>query len=202
MVSRVGHTQARVAAMLLLTLRGTPTLYYGDELGMWDQVIPPARVQDPWEKQVPGLGLGRDPVRTPMLWDDSLNAGFTISTPWLPLHADAPVTNVSVQRQEPTSMLTLYQRLLALRRATPALAIGAYTPLAETADEVLTYLRTTAEQACLVALNFGTQAQQVTLDALARPGQVALSTHLDRAGEPVRTTLALRGGEGVIVTLA
>jgi alpha-glucosidase len=201
LVSRVGPAQARVAAMLLLTLRGTPTLYYGDELGMWDQVIPPERVQDPWEKQVPGLGLGRDPVRTPMLWDDSPNAGFTSSTPWLPLHADASAINVAAQQQEPTSMLTLYQRLLSLRRTTPALAQGAYTPLGETADEVLAYVRTTAEQTCLVALNLGTKPQQVTLHTLACRGQVLLSTHLDRVGEPVHTTLALRGAEGVMVML-
>ena len=64
--SRVGADAARAAAMLLLTLRGTPTLYYGDEIGMTDAVIPPELVQDPWEKRVPGFGLGRDPVRTPM----------------------------------------------------------------------------------------------------------------------------------------
>jgi alpha-glucosidase len=202
LVSRVGPAQARVAAMLLLTLRGTPTLYYGDELGMWDQVIPPERVQDPWEKQVPGLGLGRDPVRTPMLWDDSPNAGFSISTPWLPLHADAPVLHVAAQQQEPTSMLTLYQRLLALRRTIPALAQGTYTLLADTVDEVLAYVRAAAEQTCLVALNLGTTPQQIALHTLAGRGQVLLSTHLDRAGEPVHTTLALRGAEGVMVMLA
>jgi alpha-glucosidase len=134
-----------------------------------------------------------------MLWDDGDHAGFTIGAPWLPLHAAASGLHVAAQRQAPTSMLTFYQRLLTLRRATPALAVGAYTPLAETADEVLAYVRTAAQQACLVALNFGTQAQQITLDAVSRPGQVVLSTHLDRAGEPVRDTLALRGDEGVIV---
>jgi alpha-glucosidase len=201
LVSRVGPAQARVAAMLLLTLRGTPTLYYGDELGMWDQVIPPDCVQDPWEKQVPGLGLGRDPVRTPMLWDDSGHAGFTSGAPWLPTHAEAASLNVAAQRRDPTSMLTFYQRLLTLRRATPALSIGAYTPLADTADAVLAYVRTAGEQTCLVALNFGTRPQPIALDALTRPGQVVLSTHLDRAGESVAATLTLRGDEGVIVML-
>src|SRR5262249_37985030 len=75
--SRVGLAQARVAAMLLLTLRGTPMLYYGDEIGMRDVAIPPEQVQDPWEKNVPGLGLGRDPERTPVQWDITANAGFT-----------------------------------------------------------------------------------------------------------------------------
>src|SRR6201996_4924642 len=81
--SRVGVDQTRVAAMLLLTLRGTPTMYYGDELGMSNVAIPPDRIQDPFEKNVPGLGLGRDPCRTPMQWDDSPNAGFSSVEPWL-----------------------------------------------------------------------------------------------------------------------
>jgi len=75
--TRVGAEQARVAAVLLLTLRGTPTLYYGDEIGMRDVPIPPDRVQDPFEKNVPGLGLGRDPERTPMQWSAAPHAGFS-----------------------------------------------------------------------------------------------------------------------------
>ena len=88
--SRLGPAQARVAAMLLLTLRGTPTIYQGEEIGMTDVPIPPERVQDPWERNVPGLGLGRDPVRTPMQWDAGPNAGFARAgaEPWLPLAPD------------------------------------------------------------------------------------------------------------------
>src|SRR3954462_9027466 len=92
--TRVGRAQARVAAMLLLTLRGTPTLYYGDEIGMQDVPIAPSQVQDPFEKNVPGKGLGRDPERTPMRWDASENAGFTTGEPWLPLGDDWQVANV------------------------------------------------------------------------------------------------------------
>ena len=88
--ARLGEAQARVAAMLLLTLRGTPTIYYGDEVGMSDVAIPPDQVQDPRELREPGLGLGRDPVRTPMAWDTTRQGGFTEGTPWLPLHADWP----------------------------------------------------------------------------------------------------------------
>jgi alpha-glucosidase len=83
LASRLGPAQARVAAMLLLTLRGTPILYYGDELCMCDGIIPSECVQDPWEKRVPGLG--HDPARTPMPWDTSLNVGFITGTPWLPM---------------------------------------------------------------------------------------------------------------------
>ena len=83
--SRVGPSQARVAAMLLLTLRGTPTIYYGDEIGMHQVAIAPDRVRDPFEKNVPGIGVGRDGCRTPMQWDATANAGFSAATPWLPL---------------------------------------------------------------------------------------------------------------------
>jgi len=140
--SRVGIDQARVAAMLLLTLRGTPTLYYGDELGMFDVNIPPELIQDPFEKRVPGIGLGRDPCRTPMQWNGSAQAGFTSGRPWLPLDPDYAVVNVEAQRGDPTSMLMLYHRLIELRRSAPALTLGAYQPVAMTGD-LLAYIRQT-----------------------------------------------------------
>jgi alpha-glucosidase len=201
LASRIGLAQARVAAMLLLTLRGTPTLYYGDELGMRDVAIPPQMVQDPWEKQVPGLGLGRDPERTPMQWDSSLHAGFTTGTPWLPVATDAARVNVAAQRQDPGSLLTLYHRLIALRRTSPALAMGAYTPL-EASGEVLAYVRTGAGQRLLVVGNLGPHPQQFAASPPAIHGRVVLSTHLDRTDEVVHGTLALRGDEGVILELA
>jgi alpha-glucosidase len=138
--SRVGDAQARVAAMLLLTLRGTPTLYQGDEIGLRDVPIPPELVQDPWERNIPGLGYGRDPERTPMQWDASPNAGFTTGTPWLPVADDYACVNVDAQRDDPTSMLTLHRRLIALRRAEPALAVGSWTSV-EAEGDLLAYLR-------------------------------------------------------------
>jgi alpha-glucosidase len=200
LASRIGLAQARVAAMLLLTLRGTPTLYYGDEIGMRDVAIPPELVQDPWEKNVPGLGLGRDPERTPMQWNAGPNAGFTAGTPWLPVAADYRTVNVAVERDEPTSMLTLYRRLIELRRALSALAVGSYTPIAAHGD-LLAYVRAYAEQHCLVVLNLGSQPQQLELGHAGPRGQITLSTHLDRAGEHVRKSVALRADEGVIVTV-
>ncbi len=143
--------------MLLLTLRGTPTLYYGDELGMSDVAIPPAQVQDPRELREPGLGLGRDPVRTPMPWDGSPNAGFTTGKPWLPLNADWPTRNVARMTEEPHSILTLYRRLLAVRRAHPALSIGDIT-LLDTDGDVLAYERRHGAERLIVALNLGETA--------------------------------------------
>jgi alpha-glucosidase len=196
--SRIGAAQARVAAMLLLTLRGTPTLFYGDEIGMHDVAIPPGLVQDPWEKNVPGLGLGRDPERAPMQWHDRLHAGFTIGTPWLPVAADYPVVNVAAQRDDPRSILTLYRRLMALRRETPALSVGACAA-AEAHGDVLGYTRTYAGQQLLVMLNLGSQPQQLELHPAHSQGRITLSTHLDRAGERVGSGIDLRADEGVIV---
>src|SRR5260221_1844241 len=198
--TRVGPAQARVAAMLLLTLRGTPTLYYGDEIGMRDVPIPPHRVQDPFEKNVPGRGLGRDPERTPMQWSAAANAGFTTGAPWLPVADDFTRVNVEAQRGDSGSMLALYNRLIALRRGEPALEVGRYEPV-EAEDDVLAYVRRAreSESAFLVALNLGARAN------VLRPiggGRLVVSTHLDRDGEHVAGELRLRADEGVVVRLA
>ncbi|QDV39630.1 alpha-amylase family glycosyl hydrolase [Tautonia plasticadhaerens] len=196
--SRVGSAQARVAAMLLLTLRGTPTLYYGDELGMRDVPIPPDRVRDPWEKNTPGLGLGRDPARTPMPWDDTPGAGFTAGEPWLPLAVDARAIHVTAQRDDPSSMLGLYRRLIALRRDEPALRAGSYTP-AGSGEGWLAYLRESGGRRLLVALNLG--AAPLSVDVSVESSRVLLSTVPGRAGEAVGGRVALRGDEGVVLEL-
>ena len=196
--SRVGAAQARVAAMLLLTLRGTPTLYYGDELGMRDVEIPPELVQDPFEKNVPGRGLGRDPARTPMQWDASPHAGFCPPgvEPWLPVADDYRTYNVAAMREDPASMLNLHRLLLALRRAEPALATGSYRPVKTTGD-LLAYVRESDGRRFLVVLNLG--HSPAALQGPEVRGRLALSTHLDRDGERVNAEVRLRADEGVIV---
>ena len=196
--SRVGPAQARVAAMLLLTLRGTPTIYYGDEIGMRNVAIPSEAVQDPFERRVPGLGLGRDPVRTPMQWEATPHAGFTSGRPWLPVAPDHEHVNVAAQREDPKSMLALYTRLIALRRTERALSVGSVRMFQATTDaaaDVLTYCR---DDTLLVALNLGGRSRRVRL---ARACSIVLSTHLDRAGEPVGEMLELRPDEGLILRL-
>ncbi len=135
--SRIGQAQARVAAMLLLTLRGTPTLYYGDEIGMHQVAIAPDQVRDPFEKNVPGIGVGRDGCRTPMQWDATANAGFSASTPWLPLANDFAHENVVNLDADAQSILSLYKALIRLRKETPALMSGDYTPIAAQGDLLL-----------------------------------------------------------------
>jgi len=191
--SRVGAPQARVAAMLLLTLRGTPTLYQGDEIGMQDVPIPPEAVQDPVEWRLPGLGRGRDPERTPMQWDDSPNAGFSQVRPWLPLAADYQSVNVAAQKSDTRSMLSLYRRLIELRRASPALSVGSYHQL-YVDDTTLVFERDAGDQRRVVALNLS--ADERALPDAVGSLPVILSTHLDRAAEPATV---LRPHEGVLL---
>jgi alpha-glucosidase len=200
--SRIGVEQSRVAAMLLLTLRGTPTLYYGDEIGMRDVTIPPDRVCDPFEKNVPGLGLGRDPCRTPMQWSGAANAGFTTGAPWLPIDDDYPLVNVEAASTDPTSILTLYYRLISLRRKHAALSSGDYEPLAMTGD-LIAYIRRLGPHRFLITLNLGNDPHAVAFSsAIGRGGRLALSTYLDREDEEILSEVNLRANEGVIIELA
>ena len=194
--ARIGEAQARVAAMLLLTLRGTPTLYQGDEIGIGEVVIPPDRVRDPQEMRQPGIGLGRDRSRTPMPWDSSPFAGFSTAPPWLPLNADWPTRNVAAQAVDPGSMLALYRALLALRRAQLALSIGSLT-LIDAAPDVLAYERRSGADRLLVALNFSAEGRPLPLTAETGEAHTLAST---LARRPIDGTLA--PNEGVVLRLS
>lgn len=189
--AKLGEAQARVAAMLLLTLRGTPTLYQGDELGIGKVAIPPDRVRDPKELREPGIGLGRDSSRTPMAWNRSPHAGFSSVEPWLPLHVDWPVRNVEAESANPASILNLYRALLQLRRAEPALSIGS-VELVDFGPNVLAYCRSQDGTRLLIALNFSSERRTVTLP----PGELLLSTV-----DPYVFDGSLRADEGVILRL-
>ena len=193
--TRVGAGQERVAAMLLLTLRGTPTVYYGDELGMPDAEIAPDQVRDPAEKRQPGIGMGRDPERSPMVWDASAGAGFTTGRPWLPLVPDHAALSVATEAAEERSVLALHRRLLALRREHEALHAGAVSDVAAEGG-VLRYVRTAADGKRLqVLLNL--TGEHAT--AQAGRGRVLLTTLMDGAGGAVDGPMVLEGGEGVLL---
>jgi alpha-glucosidase len=195
--SRVGIDQARIAAMLLLTLRGTPTMYYGDELGMMNVPIPSDRVQDPFEKNVPGKDLGRDPSRTPMLWDSTPYAGFSEHSPWLPVTPEHSTVNVEFQNRESSSFLALYRALLRIRKSYPSLSVGEYARYPSPGN-VLAYLRGVGRERLLVALNFGVKASELSL-AILGGGRILQSTSMDRADEVLTDVLRLRSNEGIIV---
>jgi alpha-glucosidase len=195
--SRIGLSQARVAAVLLLTLRGTPTLYYGDELGMRDAVICPEDMRDPQGKNI---GISRDPARTPMQWSEGRYAGFSSREPWLPLGHDYQYCNVERQSREHDSMLGLYQRLIALRRKEPALSIGSYRPIV-TEGDVLAFLREAeAGSRFLIALNLGPRPGLLSLESLGS-GQVVIATEARRESERVSGRLILMGDDALVVRL-
>lgn len=194
--SRVGRPQARVAALLLLALRGTPTIYYGDEIGMLDVPVPRERIRDPFGRNVPGQE--RDPERTPMQWDAGLHAGFSAGEPWLPLAEDADAVNVANQRDDPSSMLSLYRHLLELRHATPALQTGNYVAWPAT-ERALAFERSLDGEQRLVILNLG--ASPTPYDLRGRRGMALLSTLSGAAPRLVEGTLTLEGDEGLLIRL-
>ncbi len=193
--SRVGLAQARVAALLLLTLRGTPTHYYGDEIGMRDGVIPPEQAEDPQGKNV---GLSRDPQRTPMQWSAGLSAGFSTGKPWLPVSIEHARCNVAVEREDPDSMLGLYRRLIELRRTEPALHVGSYTPVATEAD-VLSYIREQDGRRFLIVLNLGHFSHLFSREDTL--GTVVIATDRAREGESINQRVALTGDDGLVILL-
>jgi alpha-glucosidase len=200
--ARVGDAQARVSAMLLLTLRGTPTFYYGDELAIGHVEIAPGRIRDPWAIREPEVGVGRDPSRTPMQWDASTFAGFSTHEPWLPLTPDYEIRNVATMKNDETSMLSLVHRLLHYRREHAALSQGAWRLLSADGN-VLAYERYADDDRIFVVLNFSAdpQAWSVPLSIATQKieVQVALSTCCDRRGEIVGSLVALRASEGLLI---
>ncbi len=203
--ARLGDAQARVAAMLLLTLRGTPTLYQGDEIGIGEVVIPPDRVRDPQDLRQPNLGIGRDRSRTPIPWDATAYGGFSTVDPWLPLNEDWRERNIAAQAEDTDSLLTLYRRLLTLRRSCEALAIGDMT-LVGAADEVLVYQRRYAGDGLLVVLNLTHELQALTLPNHTEVIEVLASTLPPSIAKPTHWVLHQMEGllapdEGLVLRL-
>jgi alpha-glucosidase len=204
-----GENDARlkVAAALLLTLRGTPFIYYGEEIGMRDIPIRSRRdVLDPIGRRLWPFYKGRDGCRAPMQWDASPNAGFAPAgaRPWLPVHPDYPSRNVAAQRDDPRSLYHFYRRLIALRRAHPALVVGMYQPLTDGTRYLMSYLRQTRDQVVLVALNFSGRRQRLVLGGQLRHARwrLLLSTHRETL-EPLRDgLLPLAPNEAVILEMA
>jgi alpha-glucosidase len=188
----VGRRRARLAALMLLTLRGTPFIYYGEEIGMADAPVPPSRIVDV---------AGRDPERTPMQWDASPRAGFTTGDPWLPVNPETATVNVEAQRRDPGSMFSLYRKLIRERRGSAALRRGAYRSLPAPKD-VFAYVRELDGERRVVVLNFSERSVRVPLARLLGAADVArltLSTDADRRAERLGKTLQLSPDEGVLV---
>jgi alpha-glucosidase len=163
---------AKLMGAFYLTLRGTPIMYYGEELGMVNN--DPTKKEDVKDPQAQ-LGwpneIGRDGERTPMQWNDSPNAGFSSAKPWLPVPDSYKTHNVAAELKDPASILNVYRNVLRLRRAEPALVSGAYIALNEDDPNVLAYLRKDQGETILVTLNMSSTPQKIKLN-------------LDKAGYP------------------
>ncbi len=199
--TRIGAEQLRVAALLLFTLRGIPFVYYGEEIGMEDTVISPELVQDPFEKNVPGLGLGRDPERTPMQWDGTTNAGFSAHTPWLPVNDKYKEVNVDKQIKDPASLYALYKELIHLRNESEALLHGKYSSWETGVDEIFAYTRHRGHDVILVILNYSDKQQIVTLPF--RKGKLILDTHnkIEKGTDMLLYNLVVPPNNGYLVRI-
>lgn len=185
-----GQERARAACLLLLGLRSSPFLYYGEEIGMEDVDIPEDQLQDParyrWE--------GRDPERTPMQWDDSPGRGFTTGKPWLPF--GRPEINVAAQAEDAGSLLSLYRRALRLRKTEPSLHSGDYHEL-PIHDGIFAFRRhAPGARPITVYINTALEPRRLPLDEGTR---IVLSTDHARDGEPLRGALQLAPLEAVYI---
>ncbi|PIP73798.1 MAG: alpha-amylase [Candidatus Lloydbacteria bacterium CG22_combo_CG10-13_8_21_14_all_47_15] len=200
--TRLGPERIRGAAMLLLTLRGMPFIYYGDELGMEDVRIPPNKVKDPWEKGAPGMGLGRDAERTPMQWNGGANAGFSTAEPWLPVSEAYQKMNVASESDDPRSIFNLYRFLIHFRQQSEALLHGSYRSVDTNNHHVFAFMRESEDEQLFILMNFAPNEQ--TIDTGIERGSVVCNTFLDRkSGEQVDLkNFTLRPNEGCVIDIS
>jgi alpha-glucosidase len=179
------EARARVAAAMLLTLRGTPFLYQGEEIGMREVWFWKSEVLDPVGRKYWPFHLGRDGARTPMQWTASKNAGFSDAEPWLHVHKDYRKINVAYEEKDPDSLLNFYKKLIHLRKANPALQTGDYVALAGVPEEVFSYFREGEGQKILVALNFSEKPVHISTSSNSGVAKKLLS-HPDMADETIQ----------------
>jgi alpha-glucosidase len=173
---RYKEEKAKVAAMLLLTLKGTPFIYYGEEIGMRNAKIKHRDIRDPFGKKYWPFYTGRDKARTPMQWDNSIHAGFSSHKPWLPVNDDSVFRNVQYQENQADSLLNFYRELISIRKQLVSLQMGRWVPLLTGASGVLVYARIHKEERTIVVLNFTSFRKRISLPAHSF-GYVLFSTH-------------------------
>ncbi len=196
-----GDARARLLALMLLTLRGTPFIYYGEEIGMKDPKFPRHLLQDPVGLKWYPFHRGRDGARTPMQWNDGHAGGFTSGRPWLPVGPELEKRNVATQEKDSASLLNFYKKLIWLRKEQSALQEGSYRSLTGAAnpEEVFVYLRELAESKLAVALNFTTRPRPVNLAPEFTAARLLLSTDPSRGAEDTGAQLVLGPEEGVLL---
>ena len=196
---------ARAAASLLLTLRGTPFIYYGEEIGARSVPIPWEEIVDPPAKRGGRLirrlvpWWNRDQARSPMPWGGGPNGGFTTGRPWIRMAPDADTRTVASEDADPSSVLNVYRRLLWLRRRHPALQVGAYRRLPSRSDDVFAFERSTDGETIIVAVNFSATPRSLRIRTVKR-WKTLFDTHEPAQAEVVGgDELTLRPYEAVIL---
>ncbi len=189
-VTRLGVSAARTAATLLLTLPGSPFLYYGDEIGMENAAVADDNALDPITGRETYAEAGRDPERTPMQWSNGVNAGFSAVKPWLPIGEKYLQSNVLLEEDDKSSMLNLYKQLISLRRSNEAIHHGRYEPFDAPDQDIFGFQRIVDDEVILVLLNFVGESRVVDID-----GDILFSTH------PTATTGVLAPNEAQIIKL-
>ena len=198
---------ARAAAVLILTLRGTPFLYYGEEIGARDVPVPRSEIIDPPARRGGRIvrrispWWNRDQARSPMPWGGGPNGGFSVARPWLRMAPDVDRRNVAIQDHDPSSVLATYRKLLWLRRRHPALQLGSYHRLRSISPDLFAYERATSEESIIVAVNFGATSNTLRIPT-ERRWTAIFDTHHPAITDVSGDNLTLRPREGLILLAA
>ncbi|KKQ38933.1 MAG: Alpha amylase, catalytic region [Candidatus Roizmanbacteria bacterium GW2011_GWA2_37_7] len=198
-VTKLGEDAARTAALLQLTLRGIPFIYYGEELGMKNMDIPKEKMKDPMALNMKGFHFGRDPVRTPMQWDTTQYGGFSNVEPWLPIEKESAERNVASEEIDKESFLSLYKSILNLRKTRKSLTEGKYIPLECKNPHVLGFIRRGVDEETLILANFSEEIQGVELPT--GDWKTILSTKLDVKNRKEQNRVNLRPFEGIVLCI-
>jgi alpha-glucosidase len=201
LATRYGRENLRSVGLLLLTQRGVPTMYYGDEIGMEDVIVSPVQYKDPVAIQNPETNDGRDPERSPMQWNDEPNAGFCPANvePWLPIASNYREVNVAKQLNDSTSTLAFYKKLLNLRRELEALQKGDLTLLDDLPADMMAYTRKAGSETVLIIINFGGSEHKLDLEALSKQGEVLISTRMNPTNIISMGQICLAPHEGLLI---
>ncbi len=198
--SKNGHTieRAKLAAMLLLTLRGTPFLYYGEELGMTREWVARGKMKDPVGKKYWPIFPGRDPERLPMCWDHTKGFGFSSGEPWLPYHSKSDEINVKNQSIDPNSILNVYKNLIEIRKTHEALNLGKMECILLADDQVIGIHRHTENESIYIFMNFSETMKVFQVPLIWKLKEVLYSNFELDSEEVGKTFLSLKGDQGII----
>lgn len=191
--------KARIEALLLLTTKGTPFIYYGEEIGQTNARIKRTQLKDPLGKKYWPLFKGRDQARTPMQWTGERHGGFTLSTPWLPVNNDYQEVNVDLQQKDKDSMLRLYKSLIEIRKDSKALQSGTWKPIIKGEEGILGYLREFENESLIVYLNFTPYRKQLILPGLEHFKVLFSLNNSLLTGGKIRQKHELMGFDGLIL---